>query len=147
MSLVEEKEQFKKGMEAVDRGDTKVGLACLESMYEAGHDPVLASYYAVCLAKERGELQKALLLCGEAMEDDPGNSLHYLNLGRVLVAAERKREAIKAFRDGLLYGKNGLIRKELDMLGWRKPPVISGLGREHPVNKCLGKILVMLRLR
>jgi tetratricopeptide (TPR) repeat protein len=147
MTIVEEKENFKKGMEAVDRGDTKVGLACLEGLFAAGHDPLLASYYAVCLAKERGELQKALLLCGEAMEDDRGNSLHYLNLGRVLVAAERKREAIKAFRDGLLYGKNKLIRKELDMLGWRKPPVISGLGREHPVNKYLGKILVMLRLR
>ena len=145
MSLVEEKEKFKKGMEAVDRGDTKLGLACLESLFEAGHDPVLASYYSVCLAKERGELQKALLLCEEAMEDDPGNSLHYLNLGRVLVAAERKREAIKAFRNGLLHGKNGLIRKELDMLGWRRPPVISGLGREHPANKWLGRIFVKLR--
>ncbi|HYS44286.1 MAG TPA: tetratricopeptide repeat protein, partial [Geobacteraceae bacterium] len=89
----------------------------------------------------------ALLLCEEAMEDDPGNSLHYLNRGRVLVAAERKREAIKSFRDGLLYGKNVLIKKELDMLGWRKPPVVSGLGREHPVNIWLGKILVTLRLR
>ena len=147
MTIVEEKETFKKGMEAVDRGDTKVGLTCLESLYAAGHDPVLSSYYAVCLAKERGELQKALLLCREAMEDDPGNALHYLNLGRVLVAAQRKREAIKAFRDGLLYGKNGLIRKELDMLGWRRPPVISSLGREHPVNKCLGRILIMLRFR
>jgi len=147
MSLVEEKEKFKKGMEAVDRGDTQFGLTCLERLFEAGHDPVLASYYAVCLAKERGELQKALLLCEEAMEDDPGNALHYLNRGRVLVAAERKREAIKAFRNGLLYGKNGLIKKELDMLGWRRPPVISGLGRENPVNKWLGRILVMLRLR
>jgi tetratricopeptide (TPR) repeat protein len=147
MSLVEEKEKFKKGMEAVDRGDTQFGLACLESLFEAGHDPVLSSYYAVCLAKERGEQQKALLLCREAMEDDPGNSLHYLNLGRVLVAAERKREAIKAFRNGLLYGKNELISKELGMLGWRDLPVIAWLDRENPVNKWLGRILFTLRLR
>ena len=138
MSLVEEKKTLEKGMAAVDRGDTKFGLACLESLFEAGHEPVLASYFAVCLAKERGELQRALVLCREAMEDDPGNSLHYLNLGRVLVTAERKREAIKVFRDGLLYGKNGLIGKELDMLGWRRPPVISRLRREHPVNRLLG---------
>lgn len=147
MVIVEERGTFEKGMDAVDRGDTKVGLACLEDLFAAGHDPVLASYYAVCLAKERGELRKALLLCEEAIEDDPGNALHYLNLGRVLVASERKREAIKAFRNGLLHGKNGLISKELDKLGWRKPPVISCLGREHPVNKYLGRILVMLRFR
>jgi predicted Zn-dependent protease len=147
MSLVEEKETFKKGMEAVDRGDTKNGFAYLESLFEAGYDPVLASYYAVCLAKERGEVQNAIVLCREAMEDDPGNQLHYLNLGRVLVAAQRKREAIKAFRDGLLYGKNGLIGKELDMLGWRKPPVFPSLGREHSLNKFLGRMLVTLRLR
>ena len=147
MTLVEEKEKFEKGMAAVDRGDTQLGLACLEDLFAAGHDPVLASYYAVCLAKERGEVQKALLLCEEAMEDDPGNALHYLNLGRVLVTAERKREAIKVFRNGLLYGKNTLIGKELDMLGWRDIPVISWLDREHPVNKWLGRILFNIRLK
>jgi hypothetical protein len=64
-----------------------------------------------------------LELCEEAIEDDPGVSLHYLNLGRVLVASGMKREAIKAFRNGLLYGKNPQIYRItgrlLNMLGLR----------------------------
>lgn len=147
MSLAGEKENFAKGIAAVDRGDTAAGMTCLEGLFKTGHDPVLASYYAVCLAQERGEVATALTLCDEALEDDPGNSLHYLNRGRVLVAAGRKPEAIKAFRNGLLYGKSALILKELDLLGRRSPPVIQSLDRGHPLNVWLGRLLAKLRLR
>jgi predicted Zn-dependent protease len=147
MAHEKELEMFTKGIEAVDKGDTSTGLRCLEGLFETRLDPFVTSYYAVCLAKERGEVEKALFLCREASEEDPGNPVHYLNRGRVLLAGGRKREAIKVFRDGLLYGKNQLIKRELDMLGWRKPPVISWLGREHPLNRSLGRIFHQLGLR
>ena len=147
MQSTEELEMFEKGIAAVDNGDTAQGLFCLESLFEKRPDPTVVSYYAVCLAKERGEVQRAFELCDAAMEDDPGNSVHYLNLGRVYVAGGMKREAIKAFRDGLLYGKSPLIARELEKLGWRDVPVIPSLGREHPVNKLLGRILYKLGLR
>jgi len=143
----EEQEMYEKGIEAVNSGDTPNGLFCLESLFETKPDPVITSYYAVCLAKERGEVERAFELCDEAMEDDPGNSVHYLNLGRVCLAADMKREAIKAFRDGLLYRKNPLISSELERLGWRDLPVFPSLGREHSLNRMLGKVLFKLGLR
>lgn len=147
MAPNQELEMFTKGIEAVDRGDTSSGLVHLASLFEARPDPFVMSYYAVCLAKERREVERGIALCREAMEEDPGNPVHYLNLGRVLVAGGQKREAIKAFRDGLLYGRNQLIKKELDMLGWRKPPVIPWLGREHSLNRSLGRLFHQLGLR
>ncbi len=143
----EEQGMLKRGVEAVDIGDTPTGMFCLEDLFEKNPDPLITSYYAVCLAKERGEVKRAFELCGEARNGDPGNPVHYLNLGRVYLAAGMKREAIKAFRDGLLYGKSPLISRELEMLGWRELPVISSLGREHFVNRILGKILYKLGLR
>jgi len=147
MSQNEEQDALKRGIDAVDNGDTKSGLSCLESLYEKSPNPLIMSYYAVCLAKERKELQRANDLCSEALEDDPGNPVHYLNLGRVYLAGGMKREAIKAFRDGLLYRKNAMISRELERIGWRSLPVIPSLGREHFLNRSVGKFLAWLGLR
>ena len=147
MLTAEDQELYTKGIAAVDNGDTAAGLVSLEKLFDAGPDPVISSYYAVCLARERGETERATGLCDTAMEEDPGNPLHYLNLGRVLLAAGMKREAIKAFRNGLLYGRNSLIARELERLGWRDLPVFPSLGREHFLNRTVGKLLSTLGLR
>ena len=147
MLSAEEQEMFRRGVEAVDEGDTSHGLLCLEELFEKEPDPFVASYYAVCLAKERGEVKRAFELCDEARNDDPGNPVHYLNLGRVYLAAGMKREAIKVFRDGLLYRKYPLISRELDRLGWRKPPVFPALRRENLLNRILGRVFCKLSLR
>ena len=143
----EEQGMLKRGVEAVDNGDTRTGMFCLEDLFEKKPDPLITSYYAVCLAKERGEVKRAFELCDEARDDDPGNPVHYLNLGRVYLAAGMKREAIKVFRDGLLYRKYPLISRELDRLGWRRPPVLPALRREHPLNRILGRMFCKLSLR
>jgi predicted Zn-dependent protease len=147
MLTAEEQEIYTKGIKAVDNGDTATGLACFERLFEAYPDPIISSYYAVCLAKERGETERAMELCEAAMEDDPGVSLHHLNLGRVFLASGMKREAIKAFRNGLLYGRNPAISRELAQLGWRDLPVFPSLGREHLLNRVVGKLLNMFGLR
>jgi predicted Zn-dependent protease len=147
MLSTEQLKMYAKGVGAVDNGDTRNGLSCLENLFNAEPEPKVASYYAVCLAKERRDVEQALELCDAAIEEDPGNPVHYLNLGRIYLATGMKREAIKAFRDGLLHGKNLLISRELEKLGWRNPAVIASLGREHPINRILGKVLDKLGLR
>jgi len=147
MLTTAEQELYTKGIMAVDNGDTQTGIVCFEKLFESNPDPIISSYYAVCLAKERGETIRALELCEAAMEDDPGVSLHHLNLGRVFLAVGMKREAIKAFRNGLLYGRNSLIARELERIGWRDLPVFPTLGREHTLNRITGKLLSMFGLR
>ena len=148
MQETELNELFAQGVAAVDGGDTMNGLLCLEKTGDVFREnPIFCSYLAVCLAKERQEFDSAIRLCKDSIAINPKNSLHHLNLGRVYLAADKKKEAIRAFRNGLLYGRNDLIQTELKMLGWRKPPVIPVLERSHPINVFLGRLTTRLHMR
>jgi len=109
--------------------------------------PTVCSGLGYCIAAARGDVDKGMQLCREAIERDPENAFHYRNFGSVLLLAGNKEEAIQVFRQGLRLRKdNGIIRK-LDALGTRKPPVIKSLGRNHFLNRLLGSILNRLGFR
>jgi tetratricopeptide (TPR) repeat protein len=135
------------GLRELDRGNARTALSYFEEAVQLVRSPEILSNLAYCLAKEKGEFETAVSLCNEAIEDDSANVIHYLNLGRVYLLNGKKAEAIRAFRNGLLYEDNKKIKDELKKLGWRKPPVISFLPREHFLNRCFGSLLHRRRLR
>jgi len=138
---------FNKGMEHLSQGKTLSALSCFESALKKEDSPSLWSYYALCIAKERGQIKKAILLCKDALQQEPDNSVHYLNLGRIYLFTRKKAEAITIFREGLNHETNKGIIEELDNLVPRKSPVMPFLKRANPINKYLGIILKALRLR
>jgi tetratricopeptide (TPR) repeat protein len=129
---------FKKGLEAFAHGDTLSALSYFEKTINIERSPAVCSYYALCIAKERGQVSNAISLCKEAIQKEPGNSLHYLNLGKIYLVDNNKEEAIKTFRAGLDYETNPLIVDELNKLGPRKPPILPFLERSNPINRYLG---------
>jgi tetratricopeptide (TPR) repeat protein len=135
---------LKTGVEALAQGNTISALSCFEKAISIEKRPDVYSYYAFCIAKERGQVSKAISLCKEAIEKEPNNSVHYLNLGRIYLLDDKKEEAIKTFRGGLNYEANPLIVDELNKLGPRKPPIVPFLKRSNPINKYLG---IMLRTK
>ncbi len=147
MHTVTADELFKKGVEALAGGKMIPALASFEKALELEDNPAFYSYLALCIAKERGQVRKAVTLCEEALQKDGENSAHYLNLGKILLHAGNVDEAIMVFRGGLKYGTNLLIIDELKKLGTRKPPVIAFLSRNNPINKYLGIIFKRLGLR
>jgi tetratricopeptide (TPR) repeat protein len=147
MHDVEANRIFTKGFEALTHDDILTALASFEKARGIENNPVINSYYAFCIAKERGQISKAILLCKESMQAEPNNSVHYLNLGRIYLIENNKGEAIRIFREGLNVEANQQIVDELNRLVIRKPPVISFLKRNNPINKYLGIILKKLRLR
>lgn len=138
---------FNKGLEALGHGDTLSALACFEKAIKIENSPVNCSYFAFCIAKERGQFSKAISLCEESIKKEPENPVHYLNLGRVYLIAGKKEDAVKIFREGLSYEANQQIVNELNRLGTRKPPVIPFLNRKNLLNKYLGIILERLGFR
>jgi len=138
---------LERGIKAAEKGNTLMALVHFEDAAKLDDSPLIRSYLAFCLAKERRQLQKAAALCREALQQEPANPLHYLNLGRIYLLAGQKNLAIRTFRQGLKNGRNPLIVKELKLLGLRKPPVLQTLGREHPLNKYLGMLLNRLGMR
>jgi hypothetical protein len=77
----------------------------------------------------------------DALLSDPESSIIYLNLGKIYLMKEKPAEAIKAFRNGLAHEANDQIVEELERIGTRRPPPLSYLKRDHPINKYLGIIL------
>jgi len=136
-----------KGREALARGDTLSALAFFEKALGTEDDPSARSYLAFCMAKERGLLTKGISWCEESLGREPENAVHYLNLGRIYLLMKKREEAIRNFREGLKYGSNEEIADELHRLGIRSSPVLSFLKRSNPLNKYLGILLKMLRLR
>jgi len=130
---------------AAEKGDTLIALMLLEKIEQ--HTPLTRSYYGYVIARERGEFNQAVALCREAMRDQPQNTVHYLNLGRVFLAAGNRDKAIRVFREGLKFGRNAKIQRHLDQLGLRRPEVIPALARTNPLNKYLGLLLARVGLR
>lgn len=135
------------GIAALKRGNTRHALEQLEQAAEHDDRPALLSSLAICIAAERNDFPTAVALCRRALAEEPGNSLHYLNLGKIHLLDGRKQDAIRVFRDGLLHQANPLIREELQRLGTRRYPVIASLPREHKLNIFLGKLFTKLKLR
>lgn len=138
---------FTKGIKAIDGGDILSALVFFEKATAIEDTPINSSYLAFCIAKERGQLKKAISMCEKAIKEEPNNSTLYLNLGRIYYIADQRVEALQAFRDGLAHEQNRQIIDELIRLGIRKPPVIPFLKRSNPINKYLGIILTRLGLR
>ena len=147
MSVTEVERLFTKGLEALANGSILSALVFFEKAIKIENNPAIWSYLAFCIAKERGQFSKAISLCEEAIKKEPNNSAHYLNLGRIYLLTNKKAEAINIFREGLNHEENQQIVDELNKLIIRKPPVIPFLKRNNPLNKYLGIILKLLRLR
>jgi tetratricopeptide (TPR) repeat protein len=153
-----------RAISVIDWGDTLQGLIALESAPSLHEIPVVRSYLAYCVAKERGQYRKAVHLCETALAAEPRNAAHYLNLGRVYLLTKQKGKALETFRKGLSKDatagpssaaesaerqakQQALILAELRKLGIRKRAPFPSLPREHPLNRHVGRLLARLRLR
>lgn len=138
---------FNKGLASLNRNEWTAALACFEKAAGLRNTPIHNSYLALCIARERGQTHRGIALCNASIDAEPDNPVHYLNLGKIYQLQGKPEEAISAFRNGLNRGANDQIVEELKRIGTRRPPPISFLDRDHPLNKYLGIILARLGLR
>lgn len=138
---------IRQGLAEIEKNNTMMALIHFEDAARLDDSPLVRSHLAFCLAKEQRQLQKAATLCNGALQEEPHNPVHYLNLGRIYLLAGQKNRAIQTWRRGLKIGRNPQIALELRKLGLRKPPLLKALGREHPVNKYLGMMLQKMGMR
>ncbi|GAB4389261.1 MAG: tetratricopeptide repeat protein [Thermodesulfovibrionales bacterium] len=143
---------FQKGLESLAAGETLAALAYFEKSFKEDPSPECKSFLALMIASERGQVKEAVELCEQAVAEAPEAVRCHLNLGRVLVKAGRKAEAIEAVRRGLgLAGAGAPHAAEgeafLNSLGTRRKPVLPFLPRRSFINKYLGIALSRLGLR
>lgn len=138
---------IQKGIEAAEKGDTPTAQILLNEAAQQRNTPELHSYQAYCMARNDGRVSAAAKACRESIKREPGNSLHYLLLGRILLMAGEKKRAVKTFRQGLKTSPNPKIIAELKKLGLRKDPIFKNLDRSHLLNRTFGKVLSSIGLR
>lgn len=139
--------EFDRALAAIAAENTVTALAHLERALKLWDNPGWHSYLGFCVAKERGQYKRGLDLCQTALALEQDNPVHYLNLGKVHLLAGNKVEALRVLREGVAKGGGAEFMAKLDEIGTRKPPVISGLSRNHPLNRYLGLLFSRIGLR
>ncbi|MBW6508617.1 MAG: hypothetical protein K0A94_03630 [Desulfuromonadales bacterium] len=136
-----------KGREAVEKGYIPSAQVFFSQVAEQHNIPEVRSYLAYCLAKSQGRTQVAAKTCIESIRREPDNPTHYLLLGRIHLLTDDKDKAVQVLRQGAKINKDPRLLNEINKMGLRKPPVMTGLKRNHPLNRFLGKLLARLGLR
>jgi tetratricopeptide (TPR) repeat protein len=129
------------------RGETLSALALVERAHRAEPTTRSRSYLGLLIALERGQVREGIDLCSGAIEEDPDDTILYLNLGKVLHRDGQKDKAIETVRRGLSRSFHQEASDWLDGLGIRKKPVFPFLSRNNPLNKYVGLVLSKLNLR
>jgi tetratricopeptide (TPR) repeat protein len=95
--------------------------------------------YGIALREQR--LEEGLKLCRHAIKIEFYHPENYLNLARTCLLGSDRSGAVKAVREGLKIDPNNqeLLALQKEM-GTRRPPVLSFLSRNHPVNRLLGSL-------
>ncbi len=146
---------FERGHRALEKNDWKEATAFFEAAVTlerklCPHSPQARyrSFYGLCVGLAKKRHFDAIRLCRSAITLERYNPDLHLNLGRVFFDAGRKREAHRAFVQGLRQetGHMELIRA-VKRMGLRKRPVLRFLRRTHPLNVALGRMRAQNRAR
>lgn len=104
--------------------------------------PQVLSALGLCVAMAENKIQDGVRYCQRAIETEAFEAQFYYHLGMVYLQAPNKKKALNNFYNGLkLNPSHSRIKKQLNEMGVRKGPLFSFLGRDHFLNKFLGRLV------
>jgi predicted Zn-dependent protease len=104
-------------------------------------NPFYLSYVGMLSAVAEKRYAAAEQLCLEALGIKPNHAQLYLNLAEVYHQAGRDSDAMATLQKGFIStGRDIRIRKALEKIGGRRPPILSMLGRDNSLNRLLGRL-------
>lgn len=144
MAMTAVADPLEKGLAALENGHAYLAMSCLEQAMASGKTPTVTSYLAYCLALTRTDMDRAVALGREALLIEPDRPDICLNMGRTLLLAGRRGEAVRVFRLGITFSRDERLIAELEQLGSRRVPLCPWLPRSHFINKYGGLLLSRL---
>src|ERR1700693_2437639 len=103
------------------------------------NNPYYMSYLGVVLARSERKWGEAETLCDSAVRMKRNQAQLYLNLAEVYSTAGRREDAVEAIQAGLKFARRDVrLNIAMNKLVPRRSPVLSFLGRTHPINRQLG---------
>ncbi len=134
---------FQNGLMHLQRHRQRHALESFRRALElAPNEPRFMSFFGLCIATNERRLGEGLELCETAVRKEFFRPELFVNLGRLYLISGDVGRAHQTFRRGLAVDQsNEELRYELRRLGTRRQPVLPSLGRSHPVNVALGRLL------
>lgn len=100
------------------------------------------SFYGLCVAKVERRYRQAVEYCETSLKADRFDANHRANLARIYLEADDRKKAVEALQDGLgVDPGHASLHKIWSSIGKRRPPVLSFLERDNPINIWLGRML------
>jgi Flp pilus assembly protein TadD len=142
MAEADAKVEFKEGLSLLRSNYAQKALQHFARALELDKmNPFYISYLGVAMAAGERNWESAEDLCTQALKMKRTQPELYLNLADVYRLAGRRQDAVETLSLGLTMTKRDpRIAEVLNKFGYRRPPVLPFLERDHYLNRELGKL-------
>jgi tetratricopeptide (TPR) repeat protein len=139
--------QFRRGLAALKAGDAKEAAVKFDLAIRADRMRGILrprgrflSYYGLACALNGGTPKESIQACELALARDSFDHILHLNLSRALLIARKYTRALAVLERGLrLFPGDRLMGELLAKVDRRKQPVMRRLGRDHLLNRTMGR--------
>ena len=134
--------EFKEGVELLKNQYPQKALVKMQSAYESDkRNPYYVSFLGVCIARAERKWAKAFELCEMAVKLNPKEIQFRLNLGEVYALAGQRERSLHALDRAMkLFHNDARLKQARSKVEKRRAPVLPFFGREHFLNRELGKL-------
>jgi tetratricopeptide (TPR) repeat protein len=134
--------EFREGVKLLKAEYPQKALVRFRRAFECDkHNPFHLSFLGLSIARAQRKWEQAAELCEIAVQRRPTEIQFHLNLGEVYALAGRREKALDKLDDALkLFGEDTRLRQAHSKLENRRNPLLPFIGREHFLNRELGKL-------
>ena len=134
--------EFKEGVRLLKNDYPQKALVKLQSAFESDkHNPYYVSFLGVSIARAQQNWAQATELCDMAVQLNPKEIQFHLNLAEVYALAGLREMSLHKLDYALgLFGDDPRLKRARSKVEKRRAPVLPFLGRDHFLNRELGKL-------
>ena len=134
--------EFKEGVELLKNEYPQKALVRFRRAFECEkHNPYYISFLGLSIARAQRKWDQASELCEIAVQLKPTEVQFHLNLGEVYASAGLREKALDKLDDALeRFGDDIRLKQARSKVENRRAPLLPLLGREHFLNRELGKL-------
>jgi tetratricopeptide (TPR) repeat protein len=134
--------EFRKGVELLRNEYPQRALGKLRHAFESDkHNAYYISFLGLSIARAQRKWDQASELCEIAVQLKPTEVQFHLNLGEVYASAGLREKALDKLDYALeLFGEDARLKRARSKVENRRAPVLPFIGREHFMNRELGKL-------
>ena len=134
--------EFREGIELLKNEYPQKALPKLKFAFESDKgNPYYISFLGLAIGRAQRKWDQASELCETAVQLKPKEIQFHLNLGEVYALAGLRERALYTLDHALrVFGNNARLKQARNKVEKRRTPLLPFFGREHFLNRELGRL-------